>query len=269
MALLFKKSYLAGMYTLAVVLHECAHYLVAKRLFYRCTEIKVGVFGAVLYGDFRDVAGSDRIKIALAGPMCNFALCLVCLAMWWLFPESYYFLDDFFTANLSMGCVNLLPCYPLDGGRVLTGILDTHTPKALRITQICTYACSFLCFGVFFVSLFTGDNLFNVGLFALGLFSGVLCKSGGECYTKFAAKCDRRRLKHGMEKKILVFDKSTSLRDVAKRMRGNFLYCLEVVDSELNVCCRFDVAQLESLVLDYPLDSTLSSLISREEMRSV
>ena len=41
----------------------------------------VSIFGAVLYGDFQDVTPKDRIKIALAGPLCNVALCVVCLAL--------------------------------------------------------------------------------------------------------------------------------------------------------------------------------------------
>lgn len=263
LAVVFKRGYLAATYVIAVVLHETAHYLVSKRLFYRCNEIRLSVFGAVLYGDFKDVVGADRIKIALAGPFCNFSMCLVCLAAWWIVPETYYFTEPFFTANASMGCINLLPCYPLDGGRVLTGILEKHTEKSLQITKLCTYVCSFLCFGVFFVSLFTGHNLFALGLFAVGLFSGVLTKNGGECYVKTTFVTNRRFLRHGMEKKTLVFDGNSRLRDVAKRMQGNFLYCLEVVDSDMNVCSRYNVAQLEALVVDCPLDTPLKDLQKR------
>lgn len=261
-AAVFKQGYFAAMYVIAVLLHELAHYFVSKRLFYRCREIRISIFGAVLYGDFQDVCGADRIKIALAGPLCNFALCLVCLSLWWLFPESYYFTDAFFTSNLSMGCINLLPCYPLDGGRMLTGILESrYTKSALKLTQIFTYAFSAALFLLFVISLFTGHNLFNVGLFAVCLFSGVLTKSGGECYVKTTLMQSRNRfLKRGMEKKTLVFDCNSTLRDVAKRMRGNFLYGLEVVDADMNVQKKYGVAQLEQLVLEYPLDTILKNI---------
>lgn len=259
-AVVLRMGYLAAMYTIAVVLHETAHYLVAKRLFYLCREIRVGIFGAVLYGDFGDVAGADRIKIALAGPVCNFVMCLLCLAVWWILPESYFFLESFFSANLSMGCVNLLPCYPLDGGRVLTGVLDGKVTNSLRVTQLCTYVCSFLCFLIFFVSLFSGQNLFHLGLFAVGLFSGVVAKGGGECYVRTAFLQSEKFLKHGMEKKILVFDQNSRLSDVAKRMRGNCLYCLEVVNSDMTTLRRFDVAELEQAVVTLPSDTLLKDL---------
>ncbi len=261
-AVIFKQGYLATLYTFAMLLHETAHYCVAKKLLYRCNEIRISIFGAVLYGDFQDVAGADRIKIALAGPLCNFAMCILCLAIWWVAPQSYYFSEAFFTANLSMGCINLLPCYPLDGGRVLSGILESSQgKKALQITKICTYVISLLLFAIFVISLFTRHNLFNVGLFALCLISGVLTKSGGECYVKTTFVQNRKRfLKCGMEKKTLVFDGNSSLRDVAKRMQGNYLYCLEVVDTDMNVCHRYNVAQLENLVVSCSLDTPLKEL---------
>lgn len=261
-AIVFKQGYFAAMYSIAVVLHEIAHYVAASKLFYHCTEIRLNIFGAVLYGDFADVTSSDRIKIALAGPCANLILCTACLALWWMLPDSYYYTELFFTANLSMACVNMLPCYPLDGGRALTGLLEKKMQdKALSLVKTFTAVFSVLLFAVFAVSLFTPVKLFSLGLFAICLFSGLLTKSGGECYVKTAFAVNRGRfLKKGMEKKILVFSQNNKLSDVAKRMQGNFLYCLEVVDDDMNVVCRYSVSQLEKLVLENPLDKSLKDL---------
>ena len=249
------------MYSFAVVLHEIAHYVVASKLFYHCKEIQLGIFGAVLYGDFQDVAGADRVKIALAGPVCNVVLCLACLALWWLVPDSYFFTESFFTANATMACVNMLPCYPLDGGRVLTGALEEKLGnKALPITKKLTIAMSLAAFAAFVVSLFTGDNLFSVGLFAIGLFSGIFSR-GKEIYTRTSITVNRSRfLKRGMELKTLVFSQKNLLSDVLKRMQGNFLYCLEVVDDDMQVVARYSIAQLEQLVLETELNTPLYAI---------
>ncbi len=250
------------MYSIAVLLHECAHYVVANRLFYRTTEIRLNIFGAVLYGDFQDVYGVDRIKIALAGPIANFCLCLVCLAMWWVFPDSYYYTEIFFTANLTMACVNLLPCYPLDGGRVLTGLLEKYIgAKALNITKICTVVISLTVFAVFVISLFTETKLFALGMFAIGLFSGAFAR-GRQTYERSALINREHFYKKGMEKKTLVFEAGCLLSDVAKRMQGNYLYCLEVVDSDMCVLARFGVADLEKLVLTVPLTTPLKDIVN-------
>ena len=249
------------MYSFAVILHEIAHYVVASKLFYHCKEIQLGIFGAVLYGDFQDVQGRDRVKIALAGPLANVALCLACLALWWIAPDSYFFTESFFTANATMACVNMLPCYPLDGGRVLTGALEGKLGKnALGVTKKLTVGMSVAAFGVFVASLFTGDNLFSLGLFAVGLFSGIFSQDK-EFYVRTSFAVNRSRfLKKGMEKKTLVFSQKNKLSDVVKRMQGNFLYCLEVVDDDMEVVARYSVSQLEQLVLETELNTPLNEL---------
>lgn len=260
-AIVFKQGYFATMYSFAVVTHEVAHYVVASKLFYHCKEIQLGIFGAVLYGDFQDVNGSDRIKIALAGPLVNLAFCLLCLALWWIVPDAYFFTESFFTANITMACVNMLPCYPLDGGRVFIGLLEGKLGnRALNYTKKLTLAISLGLFALFVISLFTQDNLFSVGLFSIGLFTGLFA-SGNETYIKSVFTTNRKRfLKRGMEKKTLVFSKNNKLSNVAKRMQGNFLYCLEVVDDDMQVVARYDVASLEKLVIDMPLDTKLDEL---------
>ena len=261
-AIVFKQGYFATMYSFAVLLHETSHYIVASKLFYRCKEIQLGIFGAVLYGDFQDVNGVDRIKIALAGPLSNLALCLVCLALWWMAPTTYYYTESFFTANLTMACVNMLPCYPLDGGRVLTGLFERKLgDKAIKLTRSFTVAFSLTLFFVFIFSLFNGGNLFSLGLFAIGLFSGVFAR-GRETYERTVFSMNKRRfLKRGMEKKTLVFYENNTLADVAKRMQGNFVYCLEVVNSDMRTLRSFSVAELEELVIDNPLDTPLSNFV--------
>ncbi len=260
-AVVFRQGYFAATYAIAVLLHELSHYLVASKLFYHCNEIQLSIFGAVLYGEFQDVTPGDRVKIALAGPACNLILCVICSALWWIAPETYYYTEDFFFANISMALVNMLPCYPLDGGRVLTGLLEKKLDKrAVKVTKVLTVAVSLALFGVFVLSLFTRHNLFNVGAFAVCLFSGIFA-TGKECYVRTAFSVNRARfLRKGMEKKTLVFSQNNKLSDVAKRMQGNFLYCLEVVDDDMQVVARYSVTQLEELIIDTPLDTPLNSL---------
>lgn len=261
-AVVFRQGYFAAMYSIAVLLHEMAHYAVANRLFYRTVEIRLDLFGAVLYGDFQDVSGRDRIKIALAGPVANLCLCLACLALWWCFPDSYYYTEVFFTANMTMACVNMLPCYPLDGGRVLTGLLEARLgDKAIKVAKGCTLVISLVAFALFVISLFCETKLFPLGLFAIGLCSGAFVK-GRQSYERSALINREHFYKKGMEKKTLVFDKKNTLADVAKRMQGNFLYCLEVVDGDMNTVAHFGIAQLEHLIVTVPLNTKLYEIVS-------
>lgn len=250
------------MYSIAVLAHETAHYIAAKKLFYRCTEIQLGIFGAVLYGDFDDVRGSDRIRIALAGPVCNMALCVACCAIWWIFPQAYAFTEVFFTANCTMAAVNLLPCYPLDGGRVLTGLLENKIDEktALSLVKKSTVVFAVGIFTLFVISLFTETKLFGLGLFAVGLASGMFTQSR-RAYKQMAYMPDKKRtLGKGVEKKTLVFTQNSTLGDVARRMRGNYLYALEVVNDDLVIVRKLGIAQLERVILSAPLSTVLRDL---------
>ena len=100
-----------------------------------------------------------------------------------------------------------------------------------------------------------------MGSFAIGLFSGAFVK-GKETYER-AALVNRKYFdRRGMEKKILVFGTDNTLADVAKRMQGNYLYCLEVVDEDMHTLVTFDIAQLESIVLTKPLTATLKEIVN-------
>lgn len=252
-AIALKQGGIAISYFAAVLLHEISHYVVAKRMFYRCKEIRVSLFGAVLYGDFADVAPRDRIAIALAGPLANVTACCLCLALWWSVPAAYVFTQYFFATNLSMAVVNLLPCYPLDGGRIVSGLVEKYTTKAIKYVKVSTWIVASGMFAVFVVSLFVGENLFSVGLFALGLLGGVVGE-GTPCYTRASCRYALER-KHGMEKKTLVFTVDSTLANVAKRLRGNYLFCVEVVDKDLNIVGRLSVAQTEKALFGLPCNT--------------
>ncbi len=144
--LITKNAYFFCCYAFAVLLHEFSHGKMANKLGYNTNEIKLSAFGAVLYGSFEQTSCGDEVKIALAGPICNLCLAVVTLACWWLYPECYVFTQPFYMANLCVFFVNLLPCYPLDGGRVLFALLNNKyghkiSKKVWQIVFLC-YFCT-------------------------------------------------------------------------------------------------------------------------------
>lgn len=98
----------------ALLLHECAHYLMAVLLGCRIGSLKL-----LPYGCSMDIQGMDSLwdefLIALSGPVCS----LVCFMGCRMIPDA----ADFSEANMYIALFNLLPVYPLDGGRVLNGLL--------------------------------------------------------------------------------------------------------------------------------------------------
>ena len=86
-AIFISEVYLYFVYVAFGLLHELAHYFVAKKLGYLAKNIRLNFFGASLEGcdDFSLV---DEIKIILAGPLFNFCIVVLCYLAFWFYPES-------------------------------------------------------------------------------------------------------------------------------------------------------------------------------------
>lgn len=141
-------------YFLALMLHELAHLLVAVKNGYSLRFIKLDVFGMSVELNEK-IDDKDSFKINIAGPACNLLICVFCMALYWLIPTSYLYLNTFCFCNLILAIFNLLPVYPLDGGKIFRGmiksdktykILDCIVRFLLAILFICAFVLS--CFKV-------------------------------------------------------------------------------------------------------------------------
>ena len=99
--------------------HECAHSFAAEKLGFRLNKIVLMPYGAVIRGDLSGISLKDEIAVAAAGPLCNLFTALLFVSLWWLFPDIYPYTEAAFYLSLYIGLGNLLPLYPLDGGRIL------------------------------------------------------------------------------------------------------------------------------------------------------
>ena len=125
-------------YTLSAVIHELGHFFESEKLGYGLNKIVLMPYGALISGDIENVRYVDEIKIAASGPLVNLFIAAFCVAIWWLIPDLYPYTDLIVTANLSIAIINALPCYPLDGGRVLLATLSlfVRRSKAKKIVKI-------------------------------------------------------------------------------------------------------------------------------------
>lgn len=147
-------------FSLVLLSHELGHYVVAKNLGYKLDSFYIAPYGVSLNYKEKSFDSKDEIMIALAGPMVNIFEVIIIVMFWWVFPESYGLTFHIVTQALMLGLFNLLPCYPLDGGRILCGVLsrDMARKKAVKIAMILNYFFSFLIVLMFVVSCFYNAN---------------------------------------------------------------------------------------------------------------
>ena len=170
---LFSSSKMFFVYAIAVLIHEIAHYYTAKRLGYKLSNFYIMPYGVCLNYNECLFNPKDEFLIAFSGPIINLVMCVCCLALWWVFPSTYYFLDYFCFCNLILGAFNLFPCFPLDGGRMFALMLSKKmdNEKAYKITVFLNYIFSLVLIILFVSSFFFGIN-FSYIFTAIFLFAG-------------------------------------------------------------------------------------------------
>lgn len=108
----------------AATCHEAGHLLLLRLFHVRIHSLCLGLSGAVLRTE--PLRYSRELLVAAAGPAVNFCLLLLCARS----------APRFALVNFSLLCYNLLPFYPLDGGRVLRALLHLLlTDRAASIVE--------------------------------------------------------------------------------------------------------------------------------------
>lgn len=211
-------------YTVTVVLHEYGHLIVARLLGYETNGITFNVYGAGLNTN-NAYKKKDDVLISLAGPCVNLIIIIIIVCGWWFFPSTYLFTKGFFDSNLIIMCFNLIPIYPLDGGRVIFALITNKTSrrKVLKINNIICF-CLGLCFLIIFaISWFykVNYNLLFIGLFLTGN-SIIYDKSGYYSKVKSFAK-DREKTIEVKLFKVNNFDDTTLIKHLSPHYYSLFL----------------------------------------------
>jgi Zn-dependent protease len=111
---------------LSVFLHELSHSLVARQQGVRVLEIRLHVFGGTSELEAEPPTPRAEILIAIVGPLTSFALAALSYGLGRSVAELpwAFALTGFLAAvNFIVGAFNLVPGFPLDGGRVLRALL--------------------------------------------------------------------------------------------------------------------------------------------------
>ena len=130
---------------LCVVLHEFGHALAARRYGIRTRDIILLPIGGVARLEKLPTNPLHELWVSLAGPAVNVAIAAI-LFVWLKFTASFEsvqlitvttgpFFERLLAVNLFMIAFNMIPAFPMDGGRVLRAILAMRSSHG-RATQI-------------------------------------------------------------------------------------------------------------------------------------
>src|ERR1700728_1202851 len=173
---------LVGIILACVAAHECGHMLAARRVgLIPKAVILLPLTGVALYDESRvpkapltGLTWKRDIRLALIGPLVSLALaCLAAAAvtasgrgaeLWkWPFLQAANLPRSLVWANLYLAILNLMPAYPLDGGRVLRALLS-RTLEASTATRRAVSISNAIAMVLMLAGLFSDSWLTMVGV---------------------------------------------------------------------------------------------------------
>ena len=124
----------------SVLAHELAHSLVGRANGVPVKSITLFIFGGVAQMTREATKASAELKMAAAGPACSLAIGVLFGLIWWLIkdatPAIAIMAEWLAEVNGLLAAFNLIPGFPLDGGRVFRSILWRSTGNYRRSTRI-------------------------------------------------------------------------------------------------------------------------------------
>jgi Zn-dependent protease len=163
-----------------VVLHELGHSFTAMHFGVGVRRILLMPIGGMAEFDDIPRQPSRELLITLAGPTVNFVIAGI-LSLFVNLPDGWLQNAEFEASatglaqlllgwNLAMGCFNLVPVFPMDGGRIFRAVLATRLPYlratfiAATVGKVLAVVCALLAFFLFHA--FLTSALFTFIFFA-------------------------------------------------------------------------------------------------------
>jgi Zn-dependent protease len=163
----------------SLIAHELGHALLARRHGIAVAGIRLWLFGGIaqMSGDW--VNGKTEMLVAAIGPAITLVLSGVFVGSSWLLvqisaPPLVIVVTEWLAAvNLALLVFNLIPAFPLDGGRILRGFLWTRTKNRMTATIAASRAGRFfavMVVGLGVLDLFFLDPVGGLWLILIGWF---------------------------------------------------------------------------------------------------
>lgn len=145
----------------SVLAHELGHSFVAIRNQIPVRSINLFIFGGVAQIQQEPKSAGAEFRIAIAGPLVSLLLAGVFGGLYLLDQQipilaapSLYLMR----INFVLALFNMIPGFPLDGGRVLRAIIWWRTNNMRRATQIASISGQIIAFGFIAIGIFTAIN---------------------------------------------------------------------------------------------------------------
>jgi Zn-dependent protease len=205
-----------------VILHELGHALAAKKFDIKTSSITLLPIGGLAQMEQIPEKPKEELIIALAGPAVNLIIAVLVypltnissvteIGQLHLKAESGNFFPALMSLNVWLAIFNLIPAFPMDGGRVFRAILSFKLGHG-KATQIAASVGQVLGMGFVFFGFFYNPFLVFIGLF---IYLGAGAESA---YTQTKSMLQGFTVKDVVMHEVPFIDKNASLKDAVDQL---------------------------------------------------
>ncbi|MAZ15839.1 MAG: site-2 protease family protein [Ahrensia sp.] len=222
-----------------VVLHELGHAMAARRYGIKTPSITLLPIGGVAQLERMPERPSEEVVVAIAGPLVNVVIAAVLIAILGAFPNLATvanienpqpgFLSRLAVVNIILVLFNLIPAFPMDGGRVLRALLAMKFNR-VRATAIAATIGQITSFIFGFLGLLTG----NVLLIFVAIFV-YMAATGESQATSFQAIASKVSVRKGMITHYDALGSASTLGDAVEALLRTTQHEFPVIDGGGNL----------------------------------
>lgn len=255
---------------ICVLVHELSHGIVAKIRGFNIREIEIFPFGGI--AKFDTMLGCDRaneIFIAAIGPLSNMIILLLFLLI------KTYLIDNYITRfiiqlNMTMFIINLLPIFPLDGGRILRAVLSGSIgfKNATRILSFMTYFIAFFLIVYAFIKVSDLSNI--VILLSFSIFLLLAAKKemsmAAIIFSKDLMLCRKKILeKRIMKVRILAGLQTAKISEIVDKFLPDCYHIIIVIDYKGEIVEELSENEILRGITKFGMDITLEELLFNDK----
>jgi len=202
-----------------VLAHEFGHILMARRFGYSSPDVTLLPIGGIARFQAIPERPGQELAVALAGPAVNLVIAGLLVGGFGLELTSTRLaaglspkdiLPALATINLVLALFNLLPAFPMDGGRAFRAILSIFLERA-QATRIAAHAGQAIAIGFGFLGIFAGNAL----LILIALFVYFAASSESQA-VQLQLAAGRLRVEDAMVTELLPLSATDTLDDAAR-----------------------------------------------------